>query len=175
MAGSEDRDALAMRLMEFMPRITVEQANEYLSAHDWDLDAAAASMMADLDEEDGETLNDAGASASSSAAQAAPAGYSGPRTLDGRPAPQAAYGGSSSSSRKKAAPKKKGVATLSSLGAGADDDDDDSEDEDDDDPRRPRDLFAGGEKSGLAVQDPNRRGGPDPRSIAQDLVNQAKS
>ena len=67
------------------------------------------------------------------------------------------------------------MATLSSLGAGADDDDDDSEDEDDDDPRRPRDLFAGGEKSGLAVQDPNRRGGPDPRSIAQDLVNQAKS
>ena len=46
-----------------------------------------------------------------------------------------------------------GVRTLRDLQASADDDDDDDED------KKKRDLFAGGEKSGLAVQDPSRGSG----------------
>ncbi|KAK8009604.1 acylglycerone-phosphate reductase-like protein [Apiospora arundinis] len=134
-----DHDALALQLMEFVPNATPEQATQYLSAHNWDLDSAAASLMADMDEaEDGG--NTAAAPEPSSSSQAPP-GYTGPRTLDGRPAPQAA---APASSRSKPAPKKKGLATLSSLGGGNDDDDDDSDDDDDDDDQRR--LYAGGEK-----------------------------
>ncbi|KAK8110128.1 UBX domain-containing protein 1 [Apiospora kogelbergensis] len=158
-----DHDALALQLLEFVPNATPEQATQYLSAHNWDLDSAAASLMADMEE--GE--DNAAAPESSSASQAAPPGYTGPRTLDGRPAPQAA-----SSSRSKPAAKKKGLATLSSLGGGNDHDDDDSDDDDDDDD--PRRTYAGGEKSGLALQDPNQ-GRPDPKSIINDLLAKAKS
>ncbi|KAK7955310.1 SEP domain-containing protein [Apiospora saccharicola] len=141
-----DHDALALQLMEFVPNTTPEQATQYLSAHNWDLDSAAASLMADMDEaEDGNTAAAAAPESSSSTAQAPP-GYTGPRTLDGRPAPQAA----ASSSRSKP----------------PDDDDDD------DDPSRR--TYAGGEKSGLAVQDPNQ-GRPDPKSIINDLLAKAKS
>ncbi|KAK8854991.1 UBX domain-containing protein 1 [Apiospora arundinis] len=162
-----DHDALALQLMEFVPNATPEQATQYLSAHNWDLDSAAASLMADMDEaEDGG--NTAGAPEPSSSSQAPP-GYTGPRTLDGRPAPQAA---APASSRSKPAPKKKGLATLSSLGGGNDHDDDDSDDDDDDDDQRR--LYAGGEKSGLAVQDPSQ-GRPDPKSIINDLLAKAKS
>lgn len=102
--------------------------------------------------------------------------YTGPRTLDGRPAP-AAIPTVGSSSRPAAPPKRGGIATLGSLnqasssGHGhAHDDDDDSDD--DDEPRNPRDLFAGGEKSGLAVQDPNRN---DPRRVVKDILKKAKA
>lgn len=46
-----------------------------------------------------------------------------------------------------------GIKTLRDLQASADDDDEEDED------KKKRDLFAGGEKSGLAVQDPARGGG----------------
>ncbi|KAK8017855.1 UBX domain-containing protein 1 [Apiospora rasikravindrae] len=162
-----DHDALALQLMEFVPNATPEQATQYLSAHNWDLDSAAASLMADMEEDSNTAAAPESASASASQAQAPP-GYTGPRTLDGRPAPQAA----SSSSRSKPPAKKKGLATLSSIGGGGHDhDDDDSDDDDDDDERR---TYAGGEKSGLAVQDPNQ-GRPDPKSIINDLLAKAKS
>lgn len=76
------------------------------------------------------------------------------RTLGGAPpsgpAPASSNMPTSSSSRKKAAPKKK-FATLGDLnsGAGGGDAGDDS----DEDPTQ--DFFAGGEKSGLAVQNPD--------------------
>lgn len=96
--------------------------------------------------------------------------YAGPRTLDGRPAPQPVGG---------AAPqgKKKGIATLGSLGGSSHqhdhnaDGDDNSDDEDDDDGRG--NLFAGGEKSGLAVQDPRQDGGP--RKIINDILAKARA
>jgi UBX domain-containing protein 1 len=56
------------------------------------------------------------------------------------------------------------MKTLRDLQAGADDD---SEDED-----KKRDLFAGGEKSGLAVQDPSRGG--QPVDHFRNIMNQAK-
>lgn len=74
--------------------------------------------------------------------------------------------------------KKKGVATLGSLGGGSsshqhghDDEDDEFEDSDDNDGRG--NLFAGGEKSGLAVQDPNKEGGP--KKIISDILAKAKA
>jgi UBX domain-containing protein 1 len=101
--------------------------------------------------------------------------YTGPRTLDGRPAPE--YANKASSSTAKKPQKRTGMATLSDLGGGHshDDSDDDDDYEDDEDERRgPRDLFAGGEKSGLAVQDPAQRSS-DPRRLINDIVAKARS
>lgn len=103
--------------------------------------------------------------------------YTGPRTLDGRPAPQASSSRGSRKPAKQSQPKKKGIATLGSLGGGhaheeEDDDSDDDFDDDDDDDNR-GDLFAGGEKSGLAVQDPKKDGGS--KKIIGDLLAKAKA
>lgn len=144
------------------------QATEYLSATGWDLNTAVTAYYADAEEGAG-----APSTAAPAASQAADESYSGPRTLDGRPAPQ--YASASSSSKK--APKKKGLATLSSLGGGhAHDDDDDDDDDDEDEGRGPRDLFAGGEKSGLAVQDPNMdRGTSGAQRAIRDILSRAKA
>ncbi|KAI0017133.1 hypothetical protein F4780DRAFT_756503 [Xylariomycetidae sp. FL0641] len=162
MDSTTDHDQLTSEFMA-MTSANHEQATQYLSATNWDLAGAAQAFFAD--EEEG---GDAGA-ASASGSGSAPPGYTGPRTLDGRPAPQAIPTTSSSSSRPA---KKKGLATLRSLGAGNEQehDDDDSDDEEVD-PHR--DTYAGGEKSGLAVQDPNQRA--DPRRIINDLLSKAQS
>ncbi|KAI1133947.1 SEP-domain-containing protein [Hypoxylon sp. FL0543] len=158
MASSIDHDALTSELMA-MTGASTEQATQYLSASNWDLAAAAQAYFADEDEDD------AGGPVESSAATSSQS-YTGPRTLDGRPAPQAIPTTSSSSKRP---PKKKGLATLSSIGGhGHDHHDDDGDDED-----LHRDTYAGGEKSGLAVQDPNQRG--DHRRILNDILAKAKS
>ncbi|KAL7625901.1 protein phosphatase regulator [Parahypoxylon ruwenzoriense] len=162
MASGVDQDALTSELMA-MTGASMEQATEYLSASNWDLVAATQAYFADEDEDD--TSNPAAGPSS----HTVPPNYTGPRTLDGRPAPQSTPASSSSSKRP---PKKKGLATLSSLGGGHahGHDDDDSSDDDND---VHRDTYAGGEKSGLAVQDPNQRA--DPRRITNDLLAKAKS
>ncbi|KAK3366328.1 hypothetical protein B0T24DRAFT_560637 [Lasiosphaeria ovina] len=144
-----------------------EQAKEYLSECDWQLDSAVQAYLADADEAAASPVLNAPA-----AAVAEPA-YTGPRTLDGRPAPHSASMSSTSAGKKPQ--RRTGVATLSSLGGGdshghSHDSDDDSEDE----AHRPRDLFAGGEKSGLAVQDPNNRSS-DPKKLINDIVAKAKA
>lgn len=143
------------------------QCTEYLEAANWDIGLAAQAYYADQDS-DGDVEPVAQSSAQSSAPT--PETYTGPRTLDGRPAPEAARASAS-----KSAPKKKGLATLSSLGGGghAHDNDDDEDDEDDDDRGR-GDLFAGGEKSGLAVQDPSQEGG-GAKKIISDILAKAKA
>lgn len=60
---------------------------------------------------------------------------------------------------------------MSSLGADNDEHEGHDHDDDDDEPAH-RDTYAGGEKSGLAVQDPNQR--TDPRRIINDLLSKAK-
>jgi UBX domain-containing protein 1 len=131
--------------------------------------AASNSYFQDEDE------RAAGGQDQSASAPSVPDNYTGPRTLDGRPAPQAA----SRPARKAASsqPKRKGVATLSSLGGGShhhDDDGDDDDDFDDDERDDGRgNLFAGGEKSGLAVQDPSQDGGP--KKIINDILAKAKA
>lgn len=127
---------------------------------------AAESYFADEDEE----MNAAGDSGAGASSSAAPPDYTGPRTLDGRPVPQAIPTTSSSSSKRPE--KKKGLATLSSLGGGHAHGHDDDHDDDDDHDAAHRDTYAGGEKSGLAVQDPNQRS--DPRRIINDLLSKAK-
>ncbi|KAI1183581.1 hypothetical protein F5B17DRAFT_434472 [Nemania serpens] len=146
-----------------------EIATFYLTTNDWDLSTAVQAYFADEDDDKEEDATPATAGGASSSA--APTDYAGPRTLDGRPAPRAVPPTSSSSSSSKRPQKKKGLATLSSIGG---DDAHDDADDDDDDERDPhRDTYAGGEKSGLAVQDPNQRS--DPRRIINDLLSKAKS
>ncbi|KAL0943333.1 SEP domain-containing protein [Colletotrichum truncatum] len=144
------------------------RCTEYLEAANWDIGLAAQAYYADHDSE-GEIEPVAQAPAQPAAAPAEE--YTGPRTLDGRPAPQAAQ----ASTSRKAPPKKKGLATLSSLGGGGHaHDDDDDEDDDDYDDRGRGDLFAGGEKSGLAVQDPSQEGGGT-KKIINDILAKAKA
>ncbi|KAM7204664.1 hypothetical protein V8F20_003448 [Naviculisporaceae sp. PSN 640] len=159
------RDDLVSAFVD-MTMASADKATEYLTASNWDLENAVTSYFADQDE-------DNEPSSSTSAAQpAAEPEYTGPRTLDGRPAPEFA---ASRSSAAKKPQKKTGLATLSSLGGGHnhDDDDDDDDDDEEDERRGPRDLFAGGEKSGLAVQDPAQRSN-DPRKLVDDIVAKAK-
>ncbi|KAM0546038.1 hypothetical protein ACHAPJ_011052 [Fusarium lateritium] len=146
-----------------------EEARQYLEAHNWDLAEASNAWFRDAEDDGRDT----------STAPAPDDNYTGPRTLDGRPAPEAASGSSSQAARKPAASqqKKKGIATLGSLGGGSShqhdhgDDDDEDFDPEDDDGRG--NLFAGGEKSGLAVQDPSQEGGP--KKIISDILAKARA
>jgi UBX domain-containing protein 1 len=103
----------------------------------------------------------------------------GGRTLDGAYVPPPAGASSSSSTPKPAAskpPALRGVAgartlrDLQSSGGGhghAHDDDDDDDDKDDEN----QDFFAGGEKSGLAVQNPNQA---NPRDQINNILKRAR-
>ncbi|ROT39035.1 SEP-domain-containing protein [Sodiomyces alkalinus F11] len=167
--GSEDAER-AQTLAHFQQLTGLEEDRcvEYLEPANWDIGRAAQAFY--LDEEQlSESRPDASATEE----------YTGPRTLDGRPAPEALRNPRSSSSRAAAPQKKKGLATLSSLASssnvpGDDDDDDDDDMGDNDDGRNPRDLFAGGEKSGLAVQDPTQEGS-GAKKILKDILAKARA
>ncbi|KAM4066550.1 SEP domain-containing protein [Hirsutella rhossiliensis] len=165
MADQEPQDR-EKRLRDFceMCSASEEMALQYLEAHDWDLVAACNSYFADEDDTADGTLPSLNPDEP----------YTGPRTLDGRPAPQVYRRNRAPASQ----PKKKGVATLGSLGAGShqhgdgDDDEDDDFDGDGADDGRGN-LFAGGEKSGLAVQDPQKEGGS--KGIINDILAKARA
>ncbi|KAK3326037.1 hypothetical protein B0H66DRAFT_637377 [Apodospora peruviana] len=160
-----DHDTLISSFCE-LTGASAERATQYLSGSHWDMDTAVTSYYTDAEE--------VGEATSTPPAAAAPEPeYTGPRTLDGRPAPQ--YAGASSSSAAKKPQKRRGLATLSSIGGGHnhDDDDEDETDDEEEDDRR-RNLFAGGEKSGLAVQDPSQPSN-DPRRLINDIVAKAKA
>ncbi|KAL2022349.1 hypothetical protein VTK56DRAFT_5416 [Thermocarpiscus australiensis] len=160
-----DHDTLISNFCELTGAST-QQATEYLSASHWDIDSAVTSYYTDMEE--GEQAPISGGPAAAPEPE-----YTGPRTLDGRPAPE--YAGAFSSSTARKPQKRTGLATLSSLNRNHDEDDDDENGDGDDDERRgPRDLFAGGEKSGLAVQDPAQRSS-DPRRLINDIVAKAKA
>jgi UBX domain-containing protein 1 len=153
------------------------QALEYLTLTNFDLASAVSEYYTSQEEED---MAGSGSGSGAEPENQVPEGYNGPRTLDGRPAPQSTsaiptVGSSSSSARQ---PPRRGIATLGSLGQSSSghghdhDDDDDTDDEDYTPDENPRDLFAGGEKSGLAVQDPARR---DPRSLVNDIIKKAQA
>ncbi|KXH32670.1 SEP domain-containing protein [Colletotrichum simmondsii] len=170
MSGSSNSASRNNILRDFKSLTGMPEARctEYLESANWDIGLAAQAYYADHDsgEEEIEPVAQAQASAP------APAEYTGPRTLDGRPAPESA---GRASTVKKAAPKKKGLATLSSIGGGHAHDDDDDEDDEDDDDRGRGDLFAGGEKSGLAVQDPSQQEGGGAKKIISDILAKAKA
>ncbi|CAG9979548.1 unnamed protein product [Clonostachys byssicola] len=167
MADQEDREQQVAQFVE-MTGATPEQAVQYLGAHSWDIMTACNSYYQDEDEGRAEGQGE-------STTEAVNTNYTGPRTLDGRPAPQAAS--SRSAQKSTAQPKKRGIATLGSLGSSHhqhddhdDDSDEDFDDDDDDDGRG--NLFAGGEKSGLAVQDPKQEGGS--KKLINDILAKAK-
>lgn len=144
--------------------LTASQARRHLEANSWDLSVATTEYFTALDENYDSDDN------AQKAQQAPQEPYTGPRTLDGQPAPQSVSAAAPSS---RSAPKQRGIATLGSMGSGGghghahDDDDDSSEDERD----KPRDLFAGGEKSGLAVQDPSKK---DSKGLINDILKKAR-
>ncbi|EGY18993.1 hypothetical protein VD0002_g1946 [Verticillium dahliae] len=164
MSGQDDTArAQALQELHQLTGYSEERCIGLLEAADWDFGQAAQAFYLDQDRED-----------EPSSAPSVPDNYTGPRTLDGRPAPE--------SQRRAPAPakktqKRKGVATLGSLGGGGqhDDDDDDDDTDDVDEGRNPRDLFAGGEKSGLAVQDPTNQGDGGPMKIINDILAKAKA
>ncbi|KXJ93570.1 hypothetical protein Micbo1qcDRAFT_161576 [Microdochium bolleyi] len=161
--GISDQDISQLAGVTGLP---ADQCRTALEATSGDLDAAVNLLL-------GAETEDAAPAAASSSQPAVDPSYTGPRTLDGRPAPEASSSASRSAG-KKPQQKKKGLQTLSSMGNRGDDDDD--EDSEDDDPSERRDTYAGGEKSGLALQDPGRRGGPsDPKKMLDEIIAQAKN
>lgn len=148
------------------------QAQEYLITSEWNLDGAVAEYF--TSQEEGVEQAQAEHAAEAAGGQDEPSfAPSGPRTLGGGPAPPSAIPTVSSSKPGASAskpPTNKKFATLKDLSSDAghshaghkhsDDDDDDDEQ---------HDLFAGGEKSALAVQNPG-----DPRKQVKDILNKAK-
>lgn len=118
-----------------MTRTGPEEAKEYLAANGWDLEAGVTEFFAAQDEALQET-NAGGRSVGGSADQPG--------------ASQSSASEAQPSTSRSAAPKKRfatlGDYTSKSGGAGESSDEDDTEDQD---------FFAGGEKSGLAVQNPD--------------------
>ncbi|KAH8656669.1 hypothetical protein BGZ60DRAFT_458926 [Tricladium varicosporioides] len=171
MANNANHDELISEFCE-LTGASPSDAQQYLSANRWDLSGAAAEYF---------TAQEEGVSGAQEGGEDDPQeteAYTGPRTLDGRPAPSS-IPTVGSSSRSAAPPKRGGIATLGSLnqgqssGHGHAHDDDDSDDSDFEPEKQPRDLFAGGEKSGLAVQDPNVD--RDPRKVVNDILKKAKA
>lgn len=109
------------------------QAQRYLAANGWDIEAAVTEFFAEQDE----ALQD------TSAGGEQPSG----QTLGGNSGSSSSAGPQQSSSAGKNRSSKK-FATLGDYASGGGD----SSDEDD---KVNQDLFAGGEKSGLAVQNPD--------------------
>ncbi|KAJ5609456.1 UBX domain-containing protein 1 [Penicillium herquei] len=127
-----------------MTGVSTTAAIQYLANNNGDIEAAIAEFFA---EEDEALEDDNLAGGRRLGTDESPAGASGGRSLDSGTA-SSSSAGLQSSSAKRSAPKKK-FATLgdfASTSGGDSSDDDGSEDQD---------FFAGGEKSGLAVQNPD--------------------
>ena len=97
------------------------------------------------------------------------AGGNAPRPIPTTSAIPSVGGSSGSRGAATSGQKKKGVATLGDIGSGhtGHGHDDDDDDEDDNDRRK---LFAGGEKSGLAVQEPGNQGEELRRKIIEKAL-----
>ncbi|EXJ70019.1 uncharacterized protein A1O5_07092 [Cladophialophora psammophila CBS 110553] len=157
------------------------QAHQFLAANDWELEAAVSNYYAAqedhtednpddsdyVDEEDPESSHQPQHQAASPTYGAGRRLGEGPS--DSQPVPAAPTSASSSSQPKNNPSAQKKFATLgdfASGGANGDDSDDDDK----------QDLFAGGEKSGLAVQNPDdlrkrilekaQKRGPPPKEAA---------
>ncbi|KAL8858582.1 MAG: hypothetical protein Q9178_004876 [Gyalolechia marmorata] len=161
MPDSEPNHTEAISQFSNLTGVAPPEARRYLESSQWDLEAAATEYYTSLEEAtaEDEPPSEPLPEPEETSPDAAPAN-SGGRTLAGgnvpQPIPTISSMPDQSSSGSKAAPKKK-FATLGDLsgggsghaGHGHDDDSDDS----DYDPKQ--DLFAGGEKSALAVQNPD--------------------
>lgn len=150
--------------------ITRVEAIQYLTASQWDLSNAVTEYFT-IQEEGAEEGDVEG---NKTVQETKP--YTGPRTLDGRPAPESTSTIGSSSRLSATKSKKSGIATLGSISQSqpSRDNFDGSDDEDLNHGKEPRDLFAGGEKSGLAVQDPAEHQN-HPKKVVRDILKMAKA
>lgn len=185
-----DRDAQIAQLAS-LTGLDAAQAEGYLNASNGDL-TLAASLYFDqsTEQQEGASNSDTEMAGTEQGSDATPNPPQQPvpgggRTLGGAYVPPPAGGSSaaassSSSSKAPAAsrqPTQRGVAgartlrDLQSSGSGhghAHDEDDDDEDHNDDEDQ---DFFAGGEKSGLAVQNPNQG---NPRDQINNILKRAR-
>lgn len=141
-----------------MGRSFLFQAHQFLAASDWDLETAIANYYAAQEDHTEDNLNDSDYADEDDPEpshrpqpQSQSGQGSGRRLGDGpsdsQPVPTSGSGSSSSQPLNQSSTRKK-FATLGDVGAsGANGDDSDDDDK--------QDLFAGGEKSGLAVQNPD--------------------
>ncbi|KAJ5378970.1 UBX domain-containing protein 1 [Penicillium cosmopolitanum] len=125
-----------------------EQAQEYLATNHGDVEAAVTEFFAEQDDALQDMNAGGGQQVGSGEAAAATAAAAGGRTLGGGAVPASSAAPEASSSARRSAPKKK-FATLGDFSGG------DTHDSSDDDGSEDQDFFAGGEKSGLAVQNPD--------------------
>ncbi|KAF5876214.1 putative ubx domain-containing protein [Botrytis fragariae] len=173
MADTSNHDELISQFCA-ITNASPSEAQQFLSANQWDYASAMTEFFTAQEE------GNAGASepVGSNDQTETPSPYTGPRTLDGRPAPDNGKKPAKPTATAGRAGGRGGIATLGSLNQGSSSHGDRMNDADDSDPdyepdEQPRDLFAGGEKSGLAVQDPSRK--PDARKIVGDILKQAKA
>ncbi|KAI9760518.1 MAG: cytosolic Fe-S cluster assembly factor cfd1 [Chaenotheca gracillima] len=172
-----DRDALISQFCD-LTGAAPHEAEQYLGTNRWDLSGAAAEYYTSQEEATNEAMgaDEVDEQEDSSTPEAnVPSG--GGRSLGSgsaaaAPAPKASGSAGAPSSKSSGGVINKKFATLGDLskdpghahggGHGHDDDDDD-------DPDEKQDLFAGGEKSGLAVQDPG-----NPKTQVKDILNKAR-
>lgn len=132
------------------------QAEQFLAASDWDLDLAIANYYQaqedpteDAGDDDSDYVDDDDTDLAAPSHQTS--SYGGGRRLGQGPSdsPSVPVGSEPSSSKsKKQPPVQKKFATLGDFGSAGNQDEDSDDDE-------KQDLFAGGEKSGLAVKNPD--------------------
>ncbi|KAF2448810.1 Cdc48-dependent protein degradation adaptor protein-like protein [Karstenula rhodostoma CBS 690.94] len=158
------------------------EAEQYLAAADWNLEHAGALYFDDAapqDEQDATSANDptsrsnmADDNETQTPEQQQPGGG---RTLGGAYVPPTESGSSSAQQPAAQRQPQRGVAGLRTLGDlqssgggghGHAHDDDDSDDDDEQ-----HDFFTGGEKSGLAVQNPNQS---NPRDHINNILRRAR-
>ncbi|KAJ5223749.1 UBX domain-containing protein 1 [Penicillium chermesinum] len=139
-----EQDEIVSQLAYLLIFERLLQAIEYLSANHGDIEAAVTEFFAEQDE----ALQDANPGGGQRlGTEESSAGAAAGRTLGGSGMP-ASTGSGSASTSKRAAPKKR-FATLGDFASqGADDSSEEDGSVD-------QDFFAGGEKSGLAVQNPD--------------------
>ncbi|KAE9968676.1 hypothetical protein EG328_007317 [Venturia inaequalis] len=152
---------------------SAEQANDCLRAHNWNVETAVSTYFAaqegdegDANEEEADEEDELEAPATATPSTGYVAG--GGRTLGGGPAPPSSAAGSSSRapppSSRRAPARGGGPRTIKDLqGEGGHAHDDDDSDED-------TDMFAGGEKSGLAVKGP----GGNPQDQINSILDRAR-
>ncbi|CAG8457586.1 10973_t:CDS:10 [Ambispora gerdemannii] len=138
-----------------------QQATFYLEANKWDLQSALGQFF-----EDNPEVDDQDVTSSSDPFQVQTAATSGPSSILNKAEEPGSNTSNSTSSKKPSLPssslKKHGVATLGDLGK------DPAEDEDDED--EPENLFAGGEKSGIFMQNPVTKSSS---SLVGDILKKA--
>ncbi|KAF2113685.1 Cdc48-dependent protein degradation adaptor protein-like protein [Lophiotrema nucula] len=167
-----NRDELIATLSGFTGLAPTE-AEQYLTASNWDVQAAC-SLYFDGAPEQQDDAAMAGDDHPQDATPDPPPQQGGARTLGGDFVPSEPSSSSAQPSTARRQPQR-GLRTLADLqaqgghghahGEGGDHNSDEDDDAD-------QDFFAGGEKSGLAVQNPNA---PDPRSHIENILKRARA